>query len=87
MSDELQYLWRCLSGEFGWPIALVTWPTVLRLVFKPTSRFILAYVESRPATETQWAQRLLASSVWGLIAFLVDYLASLKLPVAPKGSH
>ena len=78
--SELEFLWWHMRGDFGWLMAAISWVTALRLGLKPINKFMEAYISSRPATQTKWAQFILGSALWGFIAFLVDYLASVKLP-------
>lgn len=80
MNDELQFLWWHMRGDFGWASAVIFWITALRLGIKPVSGFLHSYISARPATQTEWAQKFLASGLWGFIVFTVDYLASIKLP-------
>jgi hypothetical protein len=84
MNEELQFLWWHMRGDFGWVMAAISWITAARLVFKPVNGLFQAYIQTRPAAQTNWAQWILNSAPWGFVAFLLDYLASIKLPM---GSH
>lgn len=81
MSEELEFLWYHMRGDFGWLVALMMWPTGLRLVFKPLTKFFESYIEQVGQSEGAWAVRLMSSRAWRFIAFTLDYLASVKLPV------
>jgi hypothetical protein len=75
-----------MRGDFGWASAVIFWITAMRLTFKPVASFFESYIASRPAAQTAWAQKILGSGLWGFIAFTLDYLASIKLPVSRKDS-
>jgi hypothetical protein len=85
MSDELQFLWWHMRGDFGWLMAVISWITAARLVFKPINGMFQSYIASRPAAQTEWAKWLLSSPLWGFLSFLLDYLASVKLPRVSSG--
>lgn len=84
MNDELHYLWRALTGEFGWLMAAMTIPSALRYIFKPVTFFLEKYIAQATETESAWARALMAHPAWKFSAFLLDYLASVKLPTIPK---
>jgi hypothetical protein len=78
--SELEFLWWHMRGDFGWLMATISWITALRLGLKPINKFMESYIASRPTAQTRWAQVILGSAAWGFVVFLVDYLASVKLP-------
>jgi hypothetical protein len=54
---------------------------ILRAVFKPLMKAIEAYVESTPwESDNQALEKLKSTRGYRAVAFLVDYLASVKLP-------
>ena len=81
MEQELQYWLRCLSGEYGWLIAISMWPTVLRMSLKPIQKFLTSALEGLGPDDGAWASRILGSRAWRTFVWLVDYIASVKLPV------
>lgn len=81
MTEELEFLWYHMRGDFGLLMAAISWVTALRLVFKPLSKYFESYIAQVGQTEGAWAVRLMTSQLWRLLAFTLDYLASVKLPV------
>ena len=72
-----------MRGDFGWLMAVAGWSFALRMVFKPVGKFFEDYIAKVGETEGKWAVRLLSSPGYKFTAFLIDYLASVKLPSKP----
>ena len=80
MNEELEFLWQHMRGDFGWLMAAVSWVTAARLAFKPVSSFFSQYIATVGETEGKWATAVLHHPIYKFVAFLLDYLASVKLP-------
>jgi hypothetical protein len=58
---------------------------ILRTIFKPAMALLEAFVLATPGTtDDEKLKTFKASQVYRVLAWLVDYLASVKLPVAKK---
>jgi hypothetical protein len=58
---------------------------ILRAIFKPIMVAVEAYVKSTPwQGDDEWFERVKAGKVYRAVAFLVDYLVSVKLPKAKE---
>jgi hypothetical protein len=86
--SEIQPLLDLLGAKHGWVAAAVAWIGALRLALKPfgagVARFVAAAVEfcrvAGPG-EVSWMDRVMHSVPYRMLAFLVDYVASVKLPL------
>ena len=84
MNEELEFLWYHMRGDFGLLMAVISWVTAARLVFKPVTQFLQSYITQAGEADGKWATRVLESGGYKFIAFLLDYLASVKLPTRAK---
>lgn len=90
MSDELKPLFDLLQGNQGWLATLIVWIGAVRLAAKPLSAIILQFfngavsfvVSSPELDDDQLVIRILKSRSYRIVAFFVDYLASVKLPTS-----
>lgn len=80
MSEEIETLMMSLRFEFGWMLGLTAWVTVLRIVFVFINTKLQEFAEQNVA-EQGAIQRLFDSLPYRLLAFIVNMLASIKLPV------
>ncbi len=63
--------------------AIFTVIGILRLAIKPVVAFIDAYVTFSPGTgDNETWEKIKASTPWKVFVFVVDWLASVKLPKA-----
>ena len=80
-----------LRGEFGWVLGFTAWVTVLRVVFTFINRQLRDFAEQNIA-EAGAIQRIFDSLPYRILAFLINMVASIKLPttgrkVAPENQH
>ena len=86
--NELASLMDLLSAKYGWAAAATGWITTARLTLKPVSSFMqvkmteaLQRIASSPEKDDdELIGKLLANKAYRLFAFLMDLLASVKLP-------
>jgi len=87
--EPLSALLRSLSGENGFVTQALTWIAALRLAIKPGQIWIRDRIisvlqraaESADISDDQIVESVLTSSAWRVTAFILDFLASLKLPL------
>jgi hypothetical protein len=73
-----------MQFKFGVLLGLSAWVTVLRLVFTFINDKLKEFMEQALPAEKEGVQRFLNSLLWRLVAFLLNTLASIKLPMAAK---
>lgn len=79
-----------LTGKFPWIAGVLTWVLMLRLVAKPVSGWLqglatkaLLYVQGTPETDDDaWIENILKSKAYRVVAFLVDWTTSIKMPTS-----
>lgn len=82
--NELQPLIELLEGKYGWISTVVVWVGALRL----TAKFISAQLQAAMTrivaakADPELLAVVLNNKTYRLAAFLVDLLASVKLPSA-----
>lgn len=86
MNNEVDVLLASLKGEFGLTLAFTSWVTCLRLVFSFINTKLKDFAEEALPSEREGIQRLLGSLPWRILAFVVNMLTSVKLPLEAKGS-
>lgn len=80
------------SAKHGWLAAALTWIGTARVVFKLISgkleEAIHAFVEfsisTKDADAVERLNAVFASRIYRLLAFLTDYIASVKLPLQAR---
>lgn len=80
------------SAKHGWLAATLTWIGTARVVFKVISgkleeaihAFVEFSVSIKDADAVDRIDRLFASRTYRLLAFLTDYIASVKLPLQAR---
>lgn len=88
MFEEFKPLLTLLGGDHGWIATIIVWIGALRLAAKPFSVALLGlfnravkFVQESPEQDDDaFLGRLIASRWYRVLAFFVDYLASIKLP-------
>lgn len=86
--NELQPLIDLLSGKFGWLSTVFAWMGAMRVAAKPISavlqdgaaKFIASAIESESDDDDRLAASILGSRTYRLLAFVLDWVASIKLP-------
>jgi hypothetical protein len=89
-TSELQLLLDTLQGDHGWIAAIGVWIGALRVALKPfgaqiTSLLDRAIERARETDDTeddQFILRVISSRWYRVLAFLLDLLASVKLPLS-----
>lgn len=70
-----------LLKQYPWFAAFLSVVGILRLVFKPLCALISAIVEATPTqVDNEFWEDLQESKLWKFLIWLLDYLASIKLP-------
>lgn len=93
-NDALQQLFGAWAAKHGWATTLLVWVGTARFAMKPIASWVtaaitraLAYVRNTPETDDDaLLQRVMRSKVYRVLAFLVDWTASVKLPGAEPQS-
>jgi hypothetical protein len=88
-TNPFQPLLDGLIGKYGWITTVVLVIGSLRILFKPVMLAIEKYVRETPGTEDDARiARFEASPIYRIIGFLLDFGASIKLPlIAPPGDQ
>lgn len=81
MENELQQALKALTGDNGWVVQIMAWMAALRLTCKMFSERLKAAIESSQAAGNPFVAGIIASGPWKVVAFLVDLVASIKLPI------
>ena len=80
------------SAKHGWLAAMLTWIGTARIIFKAISgkleEAIHAFVEfsisTKDADAVERLNAVFASRTYRLLAFITDYIASVKLPLQAR---
>jgi hypothetical protein len=80
---------KALNGDGGWAVAVLTWVGTARIVFKLVSSRIEDLLSAlatwlsanKDQASIDKVNSALSTSAWKVFAFLVDYIASIKLPL------
>lgn len=86
MNNEVDILVASLKGEFGIMLAFTSWVTCLRIGFSFINEKLRDFAEQALPAEREGIQRLLNSLPWRLLAFVVNVLCSVKLPLQARGT-
>lgn len=79
--DQLVYL----MDQYEWVKYIVTSMVVFRLVFKPLFAIIGKYVElTIEEDDDKKLHKFMQTKTYKMLAFLADYIASVKLPKIKK---
>lgn len=83
MEDLILPMLQLMTEKYPWAMTLVSFMGVMRLIFKPLFTFLVAVVKATPSeADDRWLETVQTSKAYNVIAFLLDYLASIKLPKA-----
>lgn len=88
--SELQPLFDLLGGKISWLATALAWIGALRLVAKPVSawvqtlfsKLVAKVTETPEPDDDELVARLIKSWPYRILAFLVDWVASVKLPTS-----
>lgn len=88
--SELQPLLDLLSGKISWLATALAWIGALRLVAKPVSaavqtafsKLVAKAIETPEPEDDELVGKLIRSWPYRILAFLVDWIASVKLPTS-----
>lgn len=91
----LQPLLDVLGAKHGWFAAAAGWIGTARVLMKPVSKLILSLIErwilfvqsTADHDDDDQLERLVRSKGYRLLAFWLDYLASVKLPLTLPGAN
>lgn len=71
-----------LVAKYPQAIMVFTVVGVLRAIFKPIMGVLESYVKATPsADDDAWLEKVKASKAYSVVAWVLDYTASIKLPV------
>lgn len=84
--SEYDILISSLKGEFGVTMAFTSWVTTLRIVFSFANGKLRDFAEQALPAEREGIQRFLNSLPWRILAFVVNVLCSVKLPLQARGT-
>jgi len=92
LSNLFQPLLDTLAARHGWVVCAVTWVGALRTAFKPVSgkigryldRAVARVAETEDPADDLVLQRMLSSRWYRVLAFTLDLIASIKLPLTLK---
>ncbi|HWN09734.1 MAG TPA: hypothetical protein VNO50_10785 [Pyrinomonadaceae bacterium] len=81
MIENLAPLWNALSGHQDWIVAAFTWIGVARVIFKVLFSMLGDLVKKTPSDrDDAFVDGLMRSNIYAAIAFLLDWILSIKLP-------
>lgn len=88
VTSVIEPLLKLMGGHGSWLVTLVAWMGALRLVAKPVSAVIQSFftklvakaIETPESDDDAAIARLLSCWPYRILAFLVDWGASIKLP-------
>ncbi len=82
---DLEQIFVDLAATYPWLFMVFTFIAVFRLIFKPVISLADAYVMATPdkSDDEKWA-KIKASRAYVCLAWVVDYLMSVKLPTKKK---
>lgn len=82
MMSELQPLWDALAGDGQhWIVRLMVWIGVARVLFKVVFTMLSELVKKTPSEkDNAWLDGILKSNTYAAVAFLFDWILSVKLP-------
>lgn len=79
-AEFLQQLAGLVAGDMGWVFALFTFMGAARAVFKPLMTLAHSIVDQTPTVkDNEMLAKLEASRGFKIVAFLLDYFASVKI--------
>ena len=86
ISFILDPLIASLAGKYGIVLQIISVMGTARLVFKPFVLFLQAVTTATPSPkDNELLAKFMGSKAYTVIQFLLDYVASIKLPPsAPK---
>ena len=92
MHDSFHQVLSALSGDNGWLAQVSGWMVTARLVLKPFSALLVArlteaifrVIDTEDAATVEMALQLLRAKAYRWAAFVIDLVASLKLPTAKE---
>jgi len=69
----------------SWAISLLLIMASLRVIFKPLMALIQVSIKETPSKKDDaWLEKAMKSSTYKTISFMLDWVASLKLPKKPE---
>jgi hypothetical protein len=78
---DLSFLLEFLMTKAPWLAQALVWVGALRLIFKPLFSFLRSLVDATPsAKDNELLNQVEGSKVYSVVAYILDYLASIKLP-------
>jgi len=81
MENEVAQALKALTGDNGVVVQVMAWMAALRLVCKMFSEQLKTAIESSQAAGNPFVAGIIESGAWKVFAFLVDLVASIKLPI------
>ena len=84
LNNVVAPLLGALSGKYGIIMQVISVMGTLRVVFKPLMLGLQFYVTLTPdPSDNVWLSNFMGSKWYAVIQFLIDWVASIKLPAPP----
>lgn len=90
LAKSLEALWTALTFKQGVFLGIATWMAASRTFLKFVSKWLQSgmstlvdrAVESKLTQDDDIAERILGSRLYRIVAFFIDWLASVKMPTS-----
>ena len=83
--DFLAPLLQVYGGQFGIVVQIVGIVGTLRLIMKPIVSGVQGVVAATPSkSDDEAVNKVLESKIYKAVTFVLDWIASIKFPQAPK---
>jgi len=79
--EFLRPVLEAMAGKYGWLSAILMYIGIFRLILKPLMVFLQSVVVATPSPkDDELLGKLMANPLYSVVVFVVDWLASIKLP-------
>lgn len=80
-NQEISWIWEAMRGDYGVMMTIMSWVFALRMVNKLVGAVIIKFrAEKATPDENAFFERIKSRLWYRILSFLLDYLASIKLP-------
>lgn len=83
--DVLQQILQLLGGNNDFVVKLLVFMGAMRICMKPLMVFIETVIKQTPTQiDDEWLAKIQTSKWYKILSFVLDYVASIKLPQEKK---
>ena len=80
MSDEMDWMMQAMQFKFGYALGLSAWVTAVRVVMVFINDKLREFAEGALPADKAWVDTMLNHRAYRLFCFVLNALASVKLP-------